>query len=68
MVRVFCDEDGWTVFQSRGQFGNALEYFYKGWKDYEDGFGEPGREHWLGLSTLTTLTRSREYKLRWGEE
>ncbi len=62
--RVFCDADGWTVFQSRGQFGNPLDYFYRGWDAYEEGFGVPGREHWLGLRALATLTRSREYMLR----
>ena len=39
---VFCDEDGWTVFQSRGQFGNAPNYFYNNFDAYVRGFGVAG--------------------------
>ncbi len=41
-VKVKCDEDGWTVIQSRGQFGNPVEYFRRSWDYYEKGFGVPG--------------------------
>ena len=41
-VNVFCDEAGWTVFQSRGQFGNPKDYFFRDWDSYEKGFGIPG--------------------------
>ena len=41
---VYCDPDGWTVIQSRGQFGNPQEYFLRNWDEYERGFGEPGNE------------------------
>ncbi len=37
---VICDEDGWTVIQARGQYGNPADFFFKGWKDYVEGFGE----------------------------
>ncbi len=40
--RAYCDEGGWTVIQSRGQFGNPADYFFRGWKDYKEGFGTPG--------------------------
>jgi hypothetical protein len=36
-------EGGWTVIQSRGQFQNAADYFYRGWADYVKGFGVPGK-------------------------
>ncbi len=39
---VHCDADGWTVFQSRGQFGNPTDFFYKGIADYKAGFGTAG--------------------------
>ena len=42
-VSVACMEEGWTVIQSRGQFGNPQDYFFKGWTDYVDGFGVPGK-------------------------
>ncbi len=42
-VPVYCAEDGWTVIQSRGQFGNPVDYFYRGFSSYEEGFGVPGK-------------------------
>ena len=42
MVGVRCDEDGWTVMQARGQYGNPATFFYRGWKDYVEGFGDIG--------------------------
>lgn len=42
-IKVQCGEDGWTVFQSRGQFGNPEDYFYRNWTEYKNGFGEPGQ-------------------------
>ena len=39
---VYCDAGGWTVVQSRGQFGNPIDYFYRGWEEYLEGFGQPG--------------------------
>ena len=41
-TEVFCDPEGWTVIQSRGQFENPVDYFYKNWDEYVKGFGEPG--------------------------
>ena len=40
--KAYCLEEGWTVIQSRGQFGNSKDYFLKQWDDYVKGFGEPG--------------------------
>ena len=42
-VEAYCLPGGWTVIQSRGQFGNAADYFLKPWVDYEIGFGTPGK-------------------------
>ena len=41
-VNAFCDMEGWTVFQSRGQFGNPSDFFIKPWQDFKEGFGTPG--------------------------
>ena len=42
-VKTYCTGDGWTVIQSRGQFGNPKDYFsIKKWEEYKNGFGEPG--------------------------
>ncbi len=43
-TKVQCDPEGWTVIQSRGQFGNPQDYFNRGWDDYVRGFGIAGRE------------------------
>ncbi len=41
-VKANCDRDGWLVFQSRGDFNNSEEMFYRGWDEYVQGFGTPG--------------------------
>ena len=42
-VQAACLEGGWTVIQSRGQYGNPPDYFNKGWAEYKAGFGMPGK-------------------------
>ncbi|XP_075990441.1 fibrinogen C domain-containing protein 1-like isoform X2 [Anticarsia gemmatalis] len=62
---VLCDlttaGGGWTVFQNR--FDGSQE-FYKGWNDYEYGFGNLAGEFWLGLEKLNFLTNQKLYELR----
>ena len=41
---AYCDPEGWTVIQSRGQFGNPIDYFNRNWDEYVNGFGEPGED------------------------
>ena len=53
---VWCDMNnggGWTVFQRRH---DGSENFYRGWEDYENGFGNVKREYWLGLKKISCLT------------
>ncbi len=38
-LEVACADDGWTVIQSRGQFGNPIDYFVRKWNSYLNGFG-----------------------------
>ncbi|XP_046861367.1 angiopoietin-related protein 7-like [Xenia sp. Carnegie-2017] len=63
--KVFCDMKssggGWTVFQRR-QDGSVN--FYRGWKDYKQGFGDLTSEFWLGLDKIYRLTSARRNKLR----
>uniref|UniRef100_A0A7N6BZ01 Fibrinogen C-terminal domain-containing protein n=1 Tax=Anabas testudineus TaxID=64144 RepID=A0A7N6BZ01_ANATE len=63
-VKVFCDMKtrggGWTVFQHRR---NGSLDFYRGWRDYKLGFGEPSGEHWLGNDIIHKLTSSQESSL-----
>ncbi len=39
---VQCDADGYTVIQSRGQFGNTAGMFNVPWANYKAGFGTAG--------------------------
>ena len=56
---VWCDMNnggGWTVFQRRRD--GSVE-FYRGWREYENGFGDVNGEHWLGLKNLSCLTGAK---------
>ena len=49
------------MFQRRR---NGSENFYRGWVDYENGFGNVKGEHWLGLKKISCLTSVGVTKLR----
>ena len=50
------------MFQRRR---DGTENFYRGWVDYENGFGNVKGEHWLGLKKINCLTSVRgKTKLR----
>ena len=57
-VLVRCDMTtnggGWTVFQRR-LHGDVD--FFRGWKDYKNGFGDAKEEYWLGLDKMYELTK-----------
>ncbi|VDI33121.1 Hypothetical predicted protein [Mytilus galloprovincialis] len=57
------DTDGgyWTVFQRRL---NGKTDFYRGWKEYENGFGDLNAEYWLGNDKIHRLTSSGQSLLR----
>ncbi|XP_072041684.1 ficolin-1-like [Amphiura filiformis] len=62
--QVYCDMStenaGWTVFQRR--FDGSVN-FYRGWNDYENGFGDVGGEYWAGLKLLHLLTSSGNHSI-----
>ena len=56
---VWCDMkngEAWTVFQRRR---DGLVDFYRGWREYENGFGDVKGEHWLGLKKINCLTGAK---------
>ncbi|XP_053692355.1 angiopoietin-related protein 7-like [Sabethes cyaneus] len=62
---VYCDQEyeggGWLVIQNRY---NGSVNFFRGWKEYEAGFGDLRGEFWLGLEKLHELTYVKPHELR----
>lgn len=62
---VYCDMTsdggGWIVFLRRL---DGSEDFYRNWRTYEAGFGNPRGEFWLGLEKLHKITSQGQYELR----
>ena len=62
-IRCDMDTDGgkWTIFQRR--FNGCVDFF-RGWDDYETGFGSADGEYWMGLSQIHCMTQSGNWQLR----
>ncbi|XP_055600379.1 fibrinogen-like protein A isoform X2 [Uranotaenia lowii] len=62
--KALCDNDysdgGWTVIQNR--FNGSVD-FYRGWKAYEEGFGDLEGEFWFGLEKIHELTFFKRHEL-----
>ncbi|XP_047544175.1 angiopoietin-related protein 2 [Vanessa atalanta] len=67
-LKVFCEQNvadgGWTVIHRRDDFGVPAENFNRDWSDYKNGFGDPGKEFWLGNENIYMLTNNDDYMLR----
>ncbi|MCL4125629.1 UNVERIFIED_CONTAM: hypothetical protein GTU68_014665 [Idotea baltica] len=66
-VSVICDQTtdggGWTVIQRRADLPQR-EDFYRGWLDYQLGFGNLTGEFWLGLDNIHALVSQTQMELR----
>ncbi|KAK0065253.1 BpsFReD22.4, partial [Biomphalaria pfeifferi] len=65
-IEVMCDTKtdggGWIIFQRRI---NGKVDFYRGWKEYRDGFGDYNiGEFYLGNENIFKLTSTGQYDLR----
>ncbi|KAK6966018.1 BgMFREP19.1 [Biomphalaria glabrata] len=65
-LKVMCDTKtdggGWIIFQRRI---NGSVDFYRGWKEYRDGFGDYNiGEFYLGNENIYMLTSTGQYDLR----
>ncbi|XP_019366049.1 PREDICTED: tenascin isoform X1 [Gavialis gangeticus] len=64
-LEVYCDMGsdggGWIVFLRRH---NGKEDFYRSWRTYTAGFGDPKDEFWMGLENLHKITSQGQYELR----
>ncbi|KAI8747760.1 BgiBFREP12.7, partial [Biomphalaria glabrata] len=65
-LQVMCDTKtdggGWIIFQRRI---NGKVDFYRGWKEYRDGFGDYDiGEFYLGNENIFKLTSRRQFDLR----
>ncbi|MCL4161097.1 UNVERIFIED_CONTAM: hypothetical protein GTU68_018531 [Idotea baltica] len=66
-VPVFCDQTtdggGWTVIQRRADLPQR-EDFFRGWLDYQLGFGNLTGEFWLGLDNIHALVNQTQMEVR----
>jgi len=58
-----CDAGQCIVMLVRKQSVNPEDYFFKDFKEYQDGFAANG-ESWIGLDKLHRLTSERSYSLK----
>lgn len=66
-MKVLCDMDtnggGWMVILKRRRAVLRGVSFYRGWDDYENGFGNFNSEFWIGLRNIHCLTKREDVDL-----
>ncbi|XP_061176301.1 angiopoietin-4-like [Saccostrea echinata] len=62
---VYCDMStdggGWTAIQRRE---DGSTYFYRNWREYKKGFGDPSKNYWIGNDAVFELTKNKDQELR----
>merc|ERR1719309_1253541 len=56
---------GWMVLQRR--FDGSVD-FDRTFNEYSEGFGDLSGEYWLGLNTMSQLTKTRSWTVRFDVE
>jgi len=49
--------------QRRGDFGEEKNFFLRNWTEYKTGFGDPTKDHWVGLSYWNNITLTKPQQL-----
>ncbi|XP_065902540.1 fibrinogen C domain-containing protein 1-like [Dysidea avara] len=66
LTKVYCDTltagGGWTVIQRRQD--GSVDFFNRGWAEFEEGFGDLTGEFWYGLRSIHCLTSNGRWELR----
>ncbi|XP_061176270.1 ficolin-2-like [Saccostrea echinata] len=55
------DGGGWTAIQKRI---DGSTDFYRTWKEYRNGFGDPKNNYWIGNDAIHALTKDQDQELR----
>ncbi|XP_022314585.2 microfibril-associated glycoprotein 4-like [Crassostrea virginica] len=55
------DNNGWTVIQRRV---DGVTDFYRNWSEYENGFGNPSADFYLGNHCIHKIVKKGDYELR----
>lgn len=67
-TEVWCNQEsdggGWTTIVNRRDGSNPPVNFNVTSDLYDNGFGHPSSNHWIGLEVMHMLTQGRSYKLR----
>ncbi|XP_014773090.2 microfibril-associated glycoprotein 4 [Octopus bimaculoides] len=64
-VKVYCQMSlgGYMLFQKRTDRTCEREDFFRGWQDYQLGFGDKDCDYWLGNDLLHAITSQDKYDL-----
>ena len=65
-TKVHCDTltagGGWIIIQRRQD--GSVDFFNRGWVEYEEGFGDLTGEFWYGLHSIHCMTSNGSWELR----